>query len=337
MSRELKNALRDPQRRKVQQYLVDHGVNQVSARAAVCSELSNWSIEELSEVFDRIRSADPDLRSLETNWLHAFFDIIADGTDSGHYWTKAPADLVERSAREGLALCVNVQGEWSLREKGYMCISHVWIEGIRADGKKNRGLPAHRIKQLFKRIAQIGPVWIWLDGLAIPGGSRALTSKEEEQKTDIINSLASIYEKSDGVIILDALAMHLDSTDPVSVAVALVCGKWMTRVWTWQEIKIAKNAVVLTANGVVDYKLIYDQLRIRAGFDLELNRASTNSVEGQKYDELVRYIGRLWRDDKRGVSLPDIVLASVIRVTGNEIDYSHLQKIGRFPFFALVI
>lgn len=37
---------------------------------------------------------------------------------------RPPADLVEFfRAKEGLALCVNIKGEWRLREKGYMCIS----------------------------------------------------------------------------------------------------------------------------------------------------------------------------------------------------------------------
>ncbi len=140
-------------------------------------------------------TSQPDLRSLETDWLESFLDIIAEGTTNKLYWTKAPAEKIEASVKECLALCINKDGQFSLRQEGYFCISHVWEEGVRADADQNRGIPTHRIKQIFDRIAQVEAEWIWLDGPAIPNGNRAITFKEEEQKTAIINSLADTYER----------------------------------------------------------------------------------------------------------------------------------------------
>ncbi len=38
---------------RIQQYLVDRGVNPQSARQAASSELSNWSLDEIVNVFQK--------------------------------------------------------------------------------------------------------------------------------------------------------------------------------------------------------------------------------------------------------------------------------------------
>ena len=310
--------------RIIQQYLVDQGVNQQSARKAASDEFQNWSFDEIDHVFRKVTSSNPDLTSLESSWLNSFFDIISTSTTSELYWTKAPNDLVERSAKEGLALCINKQGEFDLLEKGYFCISHVWEEGIRADADHNRGVPTHRIKQIFERISLIDAEWIWLDGLAIPGGNRSLTFQEEEQKTAIINSLAEIYEKCEAILIFDALTMHLRSSDPIDTAAVLVCGKWMTRVWTWQEIKVAHKALIMTATSTVNFREMFETLRIQAGVGPgpQYDRGSRDTLANQKYYDLFMAIAVLSRDDEVGISLADIAMASTTRKTGNDIDYA---------------
>ena len=322
--RPLIDPIGDQRLRKLQQCLADHGVNQQSARDATANNFYNWSLTDIERVFSKLTTSDPDLKSLEAGWLNSFLDIIADGTTSELYWTKPPAALVERSAREGLALCVNKDGRFDLRNGAYFCISHVWEEGICADADQNRGIPTHRIKQIFQRISHIRIEWIWLDGLAIPSGSRSLTFKEEEQKTAIINSLADIYEKSEAVIVFDALTMHLRSSDPIETAMVLTCGKWMNRVWTWQEVKISRKAIVLTATSTVDWGAMFERLRIQAsvGPRPQLQRGVRDTTADRKFYDLFMTIARLTRVDEVGLSLADIAMASKTRQTGNDIDYA---------------
>lgn len=320
----VENSLRIEKYRVIQQYLVDRGVNQPSARDIAANDLSNWPLLEIERIFSQVTKSDANLNSLETTWLHAVSDAIANITTSEIYWTKAPADLLERSAKEGLALCISKEGKFSLQNSGYFCVSHVWEEGIRADAEQNRGIPTHRIKQIFERISHLKAEWIWLDGLAIPSGSRSLTFKEEEQKTAIINSLADIYEKCEAVVIFDALTMHLHSEDPIETAVVMVCGKWMTRVWTWQEVKMTHKALVVTATSTVDWSDMFEALRIQAriGPSPQFNREARGSAADKKFYNLFMSIARLTRNDEVGLSLADIVSASRTRMTGNDIDYA---------------
>ncbi|KAL9099788.1 MAG: hypothetical protein Q9163_004761 [Psora crenata] len=331
--RPLEKPLKIEKYRIIQQYLVDRGVNQRSARQVASDELSNWSLNEIDRVFSKVSSSNPNLSSLETGWLNSFSDIVANSTTSELYWTKAPAELVERSAKEGLALCINKDGYFDLREKGYFCISHVWEEGIRADADQNRGVPTHRIKQIFERVSRVNAEWIWLDGLAIPCGNRSLTFKEEVQKSAVINSLAEIYEKCEAVLIFDALTMHLRSNDPIETAIILICGKWMTRVWTWQEIKITRKALVLTATSTVNFDDMVETLRVQAGVGPgpRYQRGPRNTMAHQKYYEIFMAIARLSRNDILGTSLPDIAMASYSRRTENDIDYARAY----FPLLGL--
>lgn len=58
------------------------------------------------------------------------------------------------------------------------------------------------------------------------------------------------------MIVLDALVLKLKSSDPVDIAVCLLCGRWRTRMWTYQEARLAFSTKILTGLGAVDaYKI----------------------------------------------------------------------------------
>jgi len=102
-------------------------------------------------------------------------------------------------------------------------LSHVWSEGLGSDDH-NRGLHLSLADQIFEKVASLGVRWIWTDSLAIPGGKRALTVVEE-LKANLINAMANIYRTANQVVIVDALCLRLESTDPVKAAAVLCCGR----------------------------------------------------------------------------------------------------------------
>ena len=191
-------------------------------------------------------------------------------------WVKPRLGLLKESTNKRLALCINAKGEWSLRENVYFCL--VSCVGRR---DQNRGKPLAHAQQIFARIQATGAEWIWLDSLAIPGSSRALTLEEEVIKIAMINNLDGIYRRAESIIVFDALVMQLQPTDFVDVAICLSCGKWMRRLWTFQEIYISRKAVILTKNGLVDYLTMAARLRSLSGLDDELPEMYVSMSHGE--------------------------------------------------------
>ncbi len=154
----------------MQETLLQYGIAPKTARAVAQIELRNWSSEELSTVMEKITNRGPNLRSFNvTPGLVSSIANLVIGAKREH-WIKPPLELVEHSAKDSLALCVNAAGEWALLNNGYFAISHVWEEGIQSD-PNNRGIPIALLQQIFQRIERIGAKWIWLDCLAIPVSS----------------------------------------------------------------------------------------------------------------------------------------------------------------------
>ncbi|MCJ1243058.1 hypothetical protein MMC30_000254 [Trapelia coarctata] len=317
----MSSKIQNPRARAIAETAERWGIPESTAVDIAKNELFYWSAEEFSSVLQKVRGMKADLKSVEDKPLHSALNSALTLTQPQKpYWIKAPKEMVEQSAKEDLALCVNAAGELSLRQDGFAAISHVWVEGIQAD--PDNGLPYHFVEQIFQKIGQIDVEWIWLDGIAIPAGHRKLSLNEELLKIGVINCLASIYRRADAVIVLDAMVMRLQSKDPIDVAVSIVCGKWMTRVWTYQEAKLATKLLVVTGLGLVDVGSVFlwvDRSRI----DPQNN--------SHKYSELYKTFGRMLRNDNLGVSLPDIALSCRTRVTGNDIDYAR----ALFPVLGL--
>lgn len=321
--------LQDPETRPAQEVALRFGVRKKTARLAAMNELYGWSADDVSSVLRKVTGMKPDLKTFEENFIDDGLSwLIASLQVQRPYWVKAPSELIERSASEGLALCVNAQGELLLRKDGYVAISHVWEEGIQAD-ISNRGIPYQLLQKIFSLIATVKDVnvdWIWLDCVAIPAGHRSLTVHEESMKTNIINSLAAVYERADAVIIVDALVVRLQSDDIVDVAVALTLGKWMTRLWTFQEVKLAKKALVVTGTTTVDFRTMVRGLSIMD----DLNTTDAGQTDRSPYMMLYQTFNRLLRNDD-GVQLQGIALSCQDRTTGNDIDYAR----AFFPILGL--
>lgn len=127
---------------------------------------------------------------------------------------------------------------------------------------------------------------------------------------DVINNMPQIYSRADAVIIIDALLLQLHSQDLIDVAVGLACGNWATRVWTYQEIKLASRALVLTASGSFEYKAMADYLQ------------TLESHDYPRYHSLWLHIASMMRDDDRGISIPDIVMSCGTRKSRQDVDYA---------------
>jgi len=336
--------LKDPKKKKVQETLLQHGIAQKTAQAVASVELRNWSPEQLSTIFRKVTNHGPDRRSFEVD-PPGPLSIIANlelREQEELHWLKPPPEIMKDSAQKGLALCVNAAGKWALLSDGYFAISHVWEEGIQAD-PNNRGMPLSHIQQIIQRIQQTGAEWIWLDGLAIPGANRTLNAAEERLKIAIINNLGNIYQRAKAVIIFDAIVMRLQSNDFLDVAVCLLCGKWMTRVWTYQEITLAKRALVVTGNGFVEFQDMVRRLRAFSGLDKDLpeifgssdsplDQVSEGEKSSDKYKELYLTFGRLLLSDGKRPSLTQLAFSCRNRKTGNDIDYAR----AFFPVLRLV-
>ena len=269
------------------------------------NELRGWSSDELSAILDKI------------DGLPAASDTVRRPYSwQAQHWVKPASALVERAANEQLALCVNACGDWQLLENDYVALSHVWDEGLYAD-PGNRGLPRSIIEQLFAMLQPLNAKWLWLDSLAVPGGRRDLTLNEELVKTKLINNMDNVYRNAKYVIILDSLLLRLQSKDPVDVGVTVLFSRWVSRVWTYQEVKLASCALILTKAGFVDLRSIIERL---------------GKQDGAKFLRLYESLKRVLNPDSSSrTSILDIALSSDNRSASRDIDYCR----GFYPCLGL--
>lgn len=237
-------------------------------------------------------------------------------TVTSSLFVSASLELMEEAGRRNQALCVNKWGQFKILNSGYAAISHVWAEtmGLEFNNEKieqdGRGMLMMHLNKIMGKALQCGHEWIWFDLLTIPKKSDPGTSdlRLKKIKILIINSLHSVYRNADAIIILDSFPLHLPSGDPLRVAALLVCGLWLTRVWTYQEIKLAHKALVVTATHVVDFQDIVSALEHQANLD----RA--------RWYELHRSFHRLQAIYGPGINLADVVLSCTNRSAENEVD-----------------
>lgn len=328
--------LKDASQRQVQGRLLQYYVAPPEARRLAQVELRHWIPHQLDSIFRKIPGLTPNLRHFASD-----SGTLRETVQKRDAWVRPPPSLVEQAASEKLALCVNASGEWSLRTENFVAISHVWEEGIQADDD-NRGLSKSILESIFAELGHLNVSWIWLDCLAIPGGNRALTAREEIVKKNVINNLAGIYRNADAVVIFDAMIMRLRSRDLVDVAIVLLCGKWMTRLWTLQEICLANNGLVLTALGPVKFKDIIRTFRYLSGnqedqedilgpHDPSILQTVHDAVDASKFEQMYLRLARLVFVEGQKPSLTSLALSCSGRRTGNDIDYAR----AFFPLLGL--
>jgi hypothetical protein len=237
-------------------------------------------------------------------------------------FVKCPMRLLRQAANANMAVCVNHHGRFSVRGSGYAAISHVWAEtmGLECNDRKvehdDRGINyAHFSRIISSAVTSSHHKWFWLDLLAVPQirGDEQDVDMLRELKTNVVNSLIHVYRNADSVIILDSLTLQLDSVDPCTVAAILSCGRWLTRMWTYQEIKLAKKAHIVTKTSTLDFHGMVGALDARAG---------KNEVDYAYWHEIHLKFMRLLPSDPRGVSLADVAFCCSDRNAENNIDYA---------------
>ncbi|KAL9624334.1 MAG: hypothetical protein Q9160_001581 [Pyrenula sp. 1 TL-2023] len=227
----------------------EYGFPEAVSRHLAFNCLRDWSEPEVQRVLGQVQVGSGHLSQLQ----------IVNRHDETRL-TRPSDELISNAATTRKALCINKSYEFQLREDGYMAISHVWAEGLYADAH-NKGLPSSIIDQIFLLLKDVkGVEWLWLDSLAVPGGIQELDAGTQMIKTKLINNMAKIYRNADAVIVLDALLVHLHSQSPEDVAMALLCGKWFRRMWTFQESRLALKVIVITGQGPVDLQSVIKDL-----------------------------------------------------------------------------
>lgn len=88
--------------------------------------------------------------------------------------------------------------------------------------------------------------------------------------------------------------------------------------WTYQEIKLAKNAVLATAQGFVGFSAMCAHLERLSRAEFGNDRLDATS-EG-KHPSLSKQLGRLRRDDGAGVSLVDVAIGCAHREATDPLD-----------------
>lgn len=210
-------AMRPTNNRFVERFLLQRGFSASIASTVSKNELCFWTKEELEDLFAKLDISSDDMR----NPLSSF---IIRNEDGAKEMIKPEANAVEESARSPGALCVNRSGQFCLNPvEGYAALSHVWSQGLGSWGN-NQGIDKSLLGQVFDLIEPSGIKWIWVDSLAIPGGNKILSQEEEEIKTKLINAMSDIYRLAQKVVIIDALALRLNSVEPVDVGAILSLG-----------------------------------------------------------------------------------------------------------------
>ena len=244
-------------------------------------------------------------------------------TVSSSFFVKLPLEAMDQAARNGMALCVNKWGQYQMMDSGYAAISHVWAEtmGLEFNNEKTdqdeRGLNRAHFHRIMDVVCRTGFEWFWFDILSIPKNSSDITRRV---KLLVINSLRNVYKNADAVIVLDSLAVQLNSGNPLDVAAILSCGQWLSRVWTYQEAKLARMSKIITATHTVDFGHIVHALK-----EVE----ARDSAGYRRWHELRLTFDRLLPHTEVGILLLDIALSCATRSTTNEVDNAR-------AFFALL-
>lgn len=304
-----------------------YGVEPARAKRIAMDELRHWELSDIDAVFKKHKRPYPDFCPFKSATDESYMEDDPSKSKETAFsfekwwpflyqkpiqWVSPPRVLMEESIRQQAALCVNSKGEWSLRKSDYIALSHVWIEGLQRNAEHD-GLEQSKVTRVFRTLKRVGlsVEWIWTDVLAIPAGGKVTTNVEDEMLTiGIINMLPQIYSRAYAVVILDALTLQTHIDNVLDAAVALLCGKWVTRVWTYQEIKLASKAYVIAKNG---YFLFHDIIRVLK--DLE-------QVDPEKFHYLYLFFAILGKNDDVGLSLTDIALGCVSRQAGMDVDYA---------------
>jgi hypothetical protein len=135
----------------------------------------------------------------------------------------------------------------------YVAISHVWSDGL--SNVNQNSIPRCQfdcLSRLVRRTAsacrqpQISA--FWLDTVSCPVADGA------EIQNIAIHKMKSTYENAAAVLVLDSnlLQQSMKGLTNLEKLTGLVCYKWTSRLWTYQEGVLAKRLLIQFADGVYD-------------------------------------------------------------------------------------
>ena len=243
----------------VEKVLMRYGVDSTIARGVSTNELRHWKLADIERIFENVKREpkvfcpfkDPDRFLRQWRQPQGTQDqirrILPSLYASDSPWLLAPRSLIVQAADEKAAPCINAKRVWSIRRLDYVPISHVWSEGLQQD-KQRKAIQGKKIDLLFKTLVRANThvEWIWTDVLSIPRGGGPTDNLEDDLlKTRVIDSMPKIYASAEGVVAFDALVWQLATRNALELAVVLVCGQWVSRVWMYREIRMARKAYII--------------------------------------------------------------------------------------------
>jgi hypothetical protein len=258
---------------------------------------------------------------------------------------KTPIHLIKQSVVEKLALCINRKGKFKLLKQGYSVLSHVWAQTMGWTTPNGFGPVDLSLRKIgiayphfLKFFDRCDSEWLWVDFLAEPDILEDMTFEEKKNletlQVQIINQLKNIYSNADKVVVLETNLLRLQTSSNVDVAISIISGQWIQRLWTFIEARLGPRIIIKTKDTEFDLDQIIDYLE----------RLVTNS--DHRYFPLYRRLSYL-RNDTTGERIPivspyrpdsreknifvDIVHGSENRWTGNPIDKAR----ALFPLLGL--
>ena len=215
----------------------------------------------------------------------------------------------------------------------YIAISHVWKDGL--GNPHQNALPACQIARLASSIRRLPAarrnteggmsgflrdedpssstesLLIWMDTLCIPVGH-----DHKRERVVAIQSMRRIYQEADSVCVMDAdiqqssvNAMHF-RRPPVDRTELMfrfsMCG-WNSRLWTFEEGILAKDAYFLLRDGIISAKDLF----YRTCVEIRMEDNITNEAIGMLRPIVVKEIG-VAREE---ISLGRIILGLRFRQT----------------------
>jgi len=143
----------------------------------------------------------------------------------------------------------------------YVAISHVWSDGL--GNPHENSIPSCQLSKLGELVRNVphtphlGPYSsFWLDTICCP------VQDGSNIQQMAIAKMKATYERASAVLVLD-LSLLIRTTDTLSDAEILsriLCSRWTSRLWTFQEGALAQRLFIQFANGPYDLHLGLDEL-----------------------------------------------------------------------------
>ncbi|KAL9581542.1 MAG: hypothetical protein Q9212_003842 [Teloschistes hypoglaucus] len=203
------------------------------------------------EASDTHAQCRPDMCTLDTldneKYITQHIGECPDSGESDHVLLDPPEwalllDIVaERQVERSKNRCTtsnSAHSENSSAVKRYVCISHVWSDGM--GNPHQNSLPACQILRLQRLVNDLystdeHPVPFWVDTICVP--------LQSPYRKLAISSMATVYKDAEKVLVIDSAISSAPSSrlHSIEMAFRLRTSSWVRRLWTFQEAYLAKE------------------------------------------------------------------------------------------------